>query len=115
MRVVTLLIDPSLSPEDQVMKALCDLRKSFNAHGDWEQDRMIGETVQDISDQLYMENMQNKSSLEPEDPDDFEDQDDGPYLSHSQQCFQDRADYANEQLRAGNICPEQADEIRHGA
>jgi hypothetical protein len=36
-------------------------------------------------------------------------------MSYTQQCWADRADYANEMLERGEICPIQAAEIRMGA
>jgi hypothetical protein len=36
-------------------------------------------------------------------------------MSYSQQVWADRADYANERLERGEICPIQAAEIRMGA
>ena len=36
-------------------------------------------------------------------------------MSHSQQCYYDRSDYAREQLDRGEIDEEQAAELRMGA
>ena len=50
---------------------------------------------------------------EPDYSEDRNDYDSG--MSHTQQCYADRRDYAQEQLRAGRICPIQAAEIAMGA
>jgi len=47
--------------------------------------------------------------------DDYYDDDHDSGMSHSQQSYSDRSDYANELLESGKIDEEQAAEIRAGA
>jgi hypothetical protein len=80
-------------------------------------------SVDDIQDKYGLSNEEFDACIVEEDEreygwfdeEDFPDTDHDDGLTYSQRCWSDRADYANERLMRGEICAEQAAEIRMGA